>query len=341
MGAVRDRWWLALAGWIVCAASPALAHQVGLSRGTWVDTSAAVTAELVFARADAQQICPDFKAERCELTLVVVERGGERCTARVEATSLEEEDGYAIRGQFACRQPGRTTVDIGPLLARLAAGHRHLGRAVSGDSSTDVVAYASAGETSSFSFGEAATPPSLLAYLGIGVEHILLGFDHLVFLFGLLLVAGRLRSLLGIITAFTIAHSISLALAVLDVVVLSPAIVEPLIAISIAVVGVENFFITDAKGRWRITAPFGLIHGFGFAGALAEVGMPKDAVAPTLFLFNVGVELGQLAVLAVALPVLWLLRTKTRFFVPHGQRVLSTLVVAAGLFWFVERVFLS
>jgi hypothetical protein len=143
--------------------------------------------------------------------------------------------------------------------------------------------------------------------------------------------------LLAVITAFTVAHSITLALAVLGVFAPPPAVIEPLIAASIAYVGVENFFVKNAEGRWRITAPFGLVHGFGFAGALAEVGVPKTDVPLTLFLFNLGVECGQLMVLAVVLPILWVAR-KRGWLGPRVVKGLSVVVIALGVFWLVQRV---
>jgi hydrogenase/urease accessory protein HupE len=171
----------------------------------------------------------------------------------------------------------------------------------------------------------------------MGVEHILLGFDHLVFLLGLILVGGKWRSLLLVVTAFTVAHSVTLALAALGIWAPSPRIVEPAIALSIAYVGVENYFVKDADGRWRITLPFGLVHGFGFAGALQEVGLPEGDVPKALFLFNVGVELGQLAVLAVTLPLLAAARRRG-WLTARGVKAASAAIVLLGVFWFVTRV---
>jgi hydrogenase/urease accessory protein HupE len=171
----------------------------------------------------------------------------------------------------------------------------------------------------------------------MGIEHILTGYDHLVFILGLVLARARLRALLSVITAFTVAHSITLALAVLGVWAPSSRIVEPAIALSIAYVGVENFFVKDASKRWRITFPFGLIHGFGFAGALREIALPRSAVPAALVSFNLGVEAGQLAVLAVLLPLLFLLRGRT-WFEPLGVRLVSGAVAVAGGIWFVARV---
>jgi hydrogenase/urease accessory protein HupE len=182
--------------------------------------------------------------------------------------------------------------------------------------------------------------------LRMGVEHILTGYDHLVFLLGLVLLGGRVRDLVKVISAFTLAHSITLAVAALGVWAPSPRIIEPAIALSIAWVGLENIFVTRrdparveawAARRWRITFPFGLIHGFGFAGALQEIALPRAQIPMALVTFNLGVEAGQLAVLAVALPlVLWLRKKKT--FALAGVPATSAVIVAAGLIWFVARV---
>jgi hydrogenase/urease accessory protein HupE len=336
---------------LLVGASPALAHQVGLSRGLYTATDDGLDLELVLARGEVAQAVPDVDTDKSgtvdarELnaaaaafaTDVIEQIGvsaeGTPCTGAFAGASLTEEDGLAVRGHWACEKPGKTTVDF-KLVDRLSAGHRHLAHVVTIDGEQDLVAFKG---SESFTFGSDAPPPSRTVFFSIGVEHILLGFDHLVFLFGLVLVGGRLRSMLAVITAFTAAHSITLALAVLGVFAPPPAVIEPLIALSIAYVGVENFFVKSAQGRWRITAPFGLVHGFGFAGALAEVGVPKDDVPLTLLLFNLGVEAGQLLVMAAVLPILWLLRKKGMLN-EKSTRALSVVVIVLGVFWLIERV---
>jgi hypothetical protein len=151
------------------------------------------------------------------------------------------------------------------------------------------------------------------------------------------IVGGRTRAIVGVVTAFTLAHSITLAMAALGIWAPSPRIVEPAIAISIAYVGLENFFVDSAEKRWRITFPFGLIHGFGFAGALQEIHLPHAEVPRALLLFNLGVEAGQLAVLAIALPLVLILRRR-EWFRGRGVRALSLAVVIAGVAWAVLRI---
>ena len=310
---------------LIVSALLAPAHQAGISRGTWTLDGATVDAELVLQSAEGA-------AARAALPAgIEVTVDGAPCAAAMAGDSAVEEDGHAWRLRFVCPHQGRVTVELGPLLAQLSSGHRHLALAITSAGEQDVVALVGA---SSFSFGERA---GVADYLLIGIEHILLGFDHLVFLFGLVLVGGRLRSLIAVITAFTLAHSITLACAVLGVWQPPSTVIEPLIALSIAYVGVENFFVKDATRRWRITAPFGLVHGFGFAGALAEVGVPQGDVPLVLLLFNLGVELGQLAVLAVVLPILLLLR-RVGWLGERATKALSLAVVLLGLFWLVERI---
>ena len=136
-----------------------------------------------------------------------------------------------------------------------------------------------------------APPASLLSvfgrYVGSGVEHIFIGYDHIAFLIALLLWARKLWPVVKVVTAFTVAHSITLALAVLDVVTLPSSLVEPMIAASIVWVAAENFFSKRIAGRWKVTFLLGLVHGFGFAGVLREFGLPSDALGLALAGFNI------------------------------------------------------
>ena len=184
---------------------------------------------------------------------------------------------------------------------------------------------------------------SFANFLSLGVKHILTGYDHLLFLFGLLLVAGGFFSSLGIITSFTIAHSITLAVATLNLVQIPSRIVEPLIAASIVFVGIENLLRGDIPTARRIVAfGFGLIHGFGFASALREAGIGSGAggIVLPLFSFNLGVELGQIMVAALALPIIWKLR-ENPMFIARWAPACSAAVVLLGSFWFVQRVWMT
>jgi len=184
---------------------------------------------------------------------------------------------------------------------------------------------------------------SFANFLSLGVKHILTGYDHLLFLFGLLLVAGGFFSSLGIITSFTIAHSITLAVATLQLVQIPSRIVEPLIAASIVFVGIENLLRGDIpKARRMVPFGFGLIHGFGFASALREAGIGSGTggIVLPLFSFNLGVELGQIMVAALALPIIWKLR-ETPMFIARWAPACSAAVALLGSFWFVQRVWMT
>ena len=182
----------------------------------------------------------------------------------------------------------------------------------------------------------------LQKFVPSGVHHILIGPDHLLFLIGLLLLGGGVRQLLLVVTAFTVAHSITLSLAVLNVVTPPARLVEPIIALSIVYVGLDNLLARGGRDmRVWIALVFGLIHGFGFASVLREMGLPSGALGWSLFSFNFGVELGQLAVVLVVAAVLSRVRAYSAV---AGERIAvagSIAVIAAGAFWFVERVFLS
>jgi hydrogenase/urease accessory protein HupE len=185
-----------------------------------------------------------------------------------------------------------------------------------------------------------AAPVSRISFFQFGLEHILGGYDHLVFLAALLLVSASFREAASVVTCFTVAHSMTLALAALDLVRLSASVVEPLIALSIAYVAVENVWGTPSlRRRMVITFFFGLIHGLGFATALREIGLgtvPGGIVWP-LLTFNLGVEAGQLGVAAVLFPLLVWLRQQRRvaaYLVPVGSAVIGL----AGAVWFVNRV---
>jgi hydrogenase/urease accessory protein HupE len=159
-------------------------------------------------------------------------------------------------------------------------------------------------------------------YLGLGVEHILLGYDHLLFVLGLMLIAANLTQLLKAITAFTAAHSITLAAAVLGIVQVPPKPVEAAIALSIAFVALEIIHARAgkiglaARAPWVVAFAFGLLHGFGFAGALSEIGMPERHIPVALLFFNLGVEAGQILFVAAVMVVAALLRV-TRLRLPR------------------------
>jgi hydrogenase/urease accessory protein HupE len=188
----------------------------------------------------------------------------------------------------------------------------------------------------------AAHRTSFSDFLLMGVKHIWTGYDHLLFLFGLLIVTRNFSSSLKIITCFTIAHSITLAVATLNLIAISSRIVEPMIAASIIYVGLENLARHgEPKGRWLLTFAFGLIHGFGFASVLRELGVGSNGrgITVPLISFNLGVEAGQIGIAAIGLPIIWKLRAHP-LFVRGGVPVCSAIVAGLGAYWFIKRVWL-
>jgi hypothetical protein len=210
---------------------------------------------------------------------------------------------------------------------------------------------------------EDAPPSSFFGFVREGVHHILIGYDHILFLLSLLLPAVWIRSavtdprtgatrtrwipsdnlrlaltnVLKVVTAFTVAHSITLALSVLNIVNPPSRWVESIIAASVVLAALNNIWPLISEARWKLTFVFGLVHGFGFASALKDAGLAKGALVGPLVGFNVGVEIGQLCIVAVVLPLAWSLR-HTRTY--RGAFAAGSLAIAgvAGL-WFVQRAF--
>ena len=196
--------------------------------------------------------------------------------------------------------------------------------------------------------------PTLRQYLVDGVWHIWIGYDHILFLLSLLLPAvlvrrrgkwegapglgGAVKEVLKVVTAFTLAHSITLTLAALQIISLPSRLVESAIALSVIFAALNNLRGTIESKRWVMAFAFGLIHGFGFASVLADLGLPQNALVLALVGFNGGVEVGQLAIVAVFLPVAFLLR-KTLFYQRGVLQAGSLIVAAIATWWFIQRAF--
>jgi hydrogenase/urease accessory protein HupE len=188
------------------------------------------------------------------------------------------------------------------------------------------------------------TPRGMLAvvqrFVAAGIHHILVGPDHLLFLVGLLLLGGSIRRLAFVVTAFTLAHSITLSVAALSLFSPPARFVEPLIALSIVYVGIDNLMVRGGRDvRVWIAFAFGLVHGFGFASVLREMDLPARALGWSLLSFNLGVEIGQLFVVMVVASAVAALGRRSQ---AAGRRLAvagSLVVVAAGAFWFVQRIF--
>jgi hypothetical protein len=198
---------------------------------------------------------------------------------------------------------------------------------------------------------------TFVAYIPVGFDHILpQGLDHILFVLGLFFLSTQMRALLWQVSAFTLAHTVTLALGAMGWVNIPGSIVEPLIAASIVYVAVENIFASGLS-RWRplVIFGFGLLHGLGFASVLGEFGLPEGQFIPALISFNIGVELGQLTVIAVAFAVLWLATlaagvahltedetpAKTRAVMARAVSITGSLIIAViAAYWVVERTLL-
>jgi hydrogenase/urease accessory protein HupE len=187
-------------------------------------------------------------------------------------------------------------------------------------------------------------PPPVWQYIELGVHHIWSGLDHLLFVFGLILLVAKRSSLLWTITAFTIAHSITLALATLRMLEVSPSFTEPAIALSIAFVGVELVRHHQNKDGlafrfpWLVAFLFGLLHGWGFAGALRDVGLPQDNIPMALFLFNVGVELGQLTFVTIVLLLITGIKRLSFQFPKWSYKIPPYMIGTMAMYWFIQRL---
>lgn len=339
---------------VLSVAGSARAHDVGLSRGEYAVAGAVVTATLTFARRDVahalRRPLGDDAATATELERAkpVVEaifakrltvRGdGALCVSAIADAAPFETDAVRIVVRATCASPPRSVAIEAGFLASLPFGHRHL---VHAPGVAHETALTLSKRTFAFPAEGAAKPASHVsaprALFAMGVEHILTGFDHLVFLLGLVIVGGAARELLVVVTAFTVGHSISLALATLGVLVPNARWVEPAIALSIVWIGVENLARRDRRRRWVLTLLFGLVHGFGFADALRELALPRAELPAALALFNVGVEAGQIAVLSVLLPLVWIAGRRA-WFRDRVAPAVNVAIAIAGLAWLVARV---
>lgn len=182
---------------------------------------------------------------------------------------------------------------------------------------------------------------AVFLYLVLGFKHILpLGFDHILFVLSLFLLSPKLKPIILQSTAFTVAHSVTLCLAAYNVIHPPSRIIEPLIALSILYVALENIFSPRLKpSRIGIVFLFGLVHGLGFAGALAEMGLPKNAYFTSLIMFNVGVELGQLTVILLAWFLLAKWFSKKDYYRSGIVIPLSIVIALTAFFWTIQRIF--
>ena len=333
-------------------AIPALAHTGGstgyasitVHHSTVRYTVTLPTAALTSPMAEDLRLAQGGSVQARERLLDVIRRAiglradGTRCEPGpgVVEPSAFDAPSFTMLVDFAC-PAGLRELDVRDDIFDVLGRDHHTLTKVEWPGATRQFAFEAGAREARFSIGR-STGRETASFVFLGVEHILTGWDHLLFLLGLLLRGGGWLALAKIITAFTLAHSVTLALAVLDIVVLPDRLVEAVIALSIAFVAAENLFLRPVVARrWLVSFCFGLVHGFGFSSALRALGLPSHGLLLSLFGFNAGVEIGQALVVAVALPALVLVRN-TRW----ERRMIwssSLAILLVGVVLFVERAF--
>ncbi|PWT70485.1 MAG: hypothetical protein C5B46_09430 [Proteobacteria bacterium] len=333
------------------AAASACAHTVGKGLATITITGQTVHYHLLLALSATPREFPGLQltpkgtaAEYQPLLTAIQEKlrliaDGGACSQMPGMISPPTQEGgtVSVDLRFECVATPRELIIHDDLFDVLGAGYHTIANIQwPGGSQQFVFLPQAREERVMLSADSGTTTRGVGSFFALGVEHILTGYDHLLFLLALIMRGGNLWSLLKIITAFTIAHSITLALAALNILVLPERLIEATIALSIAYVAAENVFLRKAVShRWAVSFLFGLVHGFGFSNVLRELGLPKDGLLWALLNFNLGVEAGQAAAVLVAVPVLVYLR---RFkWEPRFVVGVSLIVLAVGLVLFVER----
>jgi len=342
---------------VLPAAAPAAAHGLSTSYTeiTITPTQVQVTCLVslneiathfpIGARTD-ERIAPQDLAAAVASAFAFV---GEHLTLAVDGTPvvLERVTYHAYPGAAFVRLELSRPLDRAPADLALAADaafferfgsqHVNLVKVAAGGAPIQQGALTADHPRSSFVVGYRSLLAQCTAFIELGVRHIFLGYDHVVFLFALIVIGGRLGQLVKIVTAFTVGHSLTLILAALQVVTLPSRLIEGGIALTIAYVAFDNFFAAPTAHRWVLTFGFGLVHGFGFANVLREMHLPASGLIPTLLSFNVGVEIGQVAIAAVLFPAtLWLAKQRFRRPVVLGA---SGVIFLVGVGWFIQRAF--
>lgn len=274
-----------------------------------------------------------------------LEANGRPCPLRSVAVAADKNKNI----EFTCtytRPPGSTEITVrSELLPSMPFGHRQAFSAID-MTGREIARSLLSNQTNTARVIPGETAPAVshpfFDFLFLGIRHILTGYDHLLFLFGLLIVCRNWREAALLVTCFTLAHSLTLALSTFGLIELRSRWVESAIAASILYVGVENLLrgASHFRGRWLLTFTFGLVHGLGFASVLREMGIANSGVAAIvpLVAFNSGVEIGQLSVAALLLPLILHFRRNPRF-LRMGVPACSALVALAGGCWLVQRAF--
>ncbi len=355
--------WLAVAiGTILaCGMTDALAHQTKLSSSRLTITGGEIAAQIELnaidlnvatgatltgadGRVDPQQLSAQLKTLQgyVERHVMLGADGESPCDAVWESV-VPKEDHVVLARHWRCPDDSSLFYRV-TLFHEIDPVSRHM---VSVDGDRRFIGLLGVKSPQmTLTHSVASRWQTAIKYVASGIEHIAIGYDHIAFLLAVIVLGRRFWPLFKVVTAFTIAHSITLTLAVLRIVELPSNLVETLIAASIVYVAAENFFVRDIRHRWWITFAFGLVHGFGFASVLRDYGLPQDAIGLALLAFNVGVEIGQLLIVVAAV-IIWQLgfRVAAGLGLPiTGQRerqvslIVSGTVLVAGLLWLGERL---
>lgn len=349
----------------------ALAHPPGLSSADITVDNGKLDAKITFALQDIEAFVPMDSDQDAEVTdsernaakpavaqliaeqfKLLVDNQAAQPSAAGEVT-FDDKNNATVMLQYQVSSPASLSINSA-FLSKLPSGHKQyltvldatgqeIGKKML--TATAPSLQVSLGGSQTAAPAEAQSSSTFADFLKLGVEHIVTGYDHLLFLFSLLVVTHSFWPALKIITFFTLAHSITLALAGLNIVDFPSSVIEPLIAATIVYVGLENIFRKDKITTYQrcvLTFFFGLIHGFGFAGVLREMDITsiETGILVPLFSFNLGVELGQIAIACLALPLIWWLHKQEnidRYVVPIG----SVLTCLAGGYWLLDRTLLS
>lgn len=344
------------------------AHDPGLSSTDVIIKAQGVDAKITFSVQDVEALVPMDSDQDAEVTTTEQDAAKPKIAAWVQqgiqltldgqviqpiaagVVSFDEQNNAHIALQYA-QTPSKQLQLQANFLSKLPSGHKQfvtikneagqgIGEKMLSQADSLIV---QAFPVTTASNAETPSASTFTDFFLLGIEHILTGYDHLLFLFSLLIVTRSFWPAIKIITFFTIAHSITLGLAAFNIVDIPSSIVEPLIAATIMYVGIENIVRGDnVKGRQWLTFFFGLVHGFGFAAVLREMGISsyETGIMLPLFSFNLGVEVGQITVAAIVLPFIWWLHKKP-LIEPRLTPVCSVLASLAGGYWLIERTLLS
>ena len=315
------------------------AHDVGLSFGNLRVQGDSLFIQFTFARPDLDRLLISKPINTIAGEVVEVRCDDHGLHPGQVAASFDASDGITFRTELPIRACSGVHIRSA-LIEKLSLGHRQYIRLENGKGASVFERVLDArNDTVDFDQKQLeGSSGTRQAFLVLGVRHILTGYDHLLFLLGILLSCRTIAACLRSVTAFTVSHSLTLALSSVGFVHLPPQLVESLIAVSIVYIGLENVLRPTIHGRWKLTFAFGLVHGLGFASALTELtaGSAFGLITP-LLLFNSGVEIGQIAAASLAAPLLWSFRNRFDRKVTFSCGVMVTV---AGLYWLAQRIFL-